>query len=54
MKVTLDRIKQLQNGAAHIVFFTDMNTHFTSRFSFTVPKAFASTAEIYERTRHYT
>lgn len=44
MKVTLDRIEQLQNGSAHIVFFTDINTHFTGRFSFTVPKAFASTA----------
>lgn len=43
MKVTLDRIEQLKNGSAHIVFFTDINTHFTSKFSFTVPKAFAST-----------
>ena len=43
MKVLLDRIEQLQNGAAHIVFFTDINTHFAGTFSFTVPKAFAST-----------
>ena len=44
MKVTLDRIEQLQNGSAKIVFFTDINTPFTSKFSFTVPKAFASRA----------
>ena len=44
MKVTLDRIEQLQNGAAHIVFITNINTHFNGRFSFIVPKAFASTA----------
>jgi hypothetical protein len=44
MKVILDKIERLQNGAAHLVFFTDINTHFTGRFSFTVPKAFASTA----------
>ena len=43
MKVLLDKIEQLQNGAAHIVFFTDINTHFVGTFSFTVPKAFAST-----------
>lgn len=43
MNVTLDKIEQLQNGAAHLVFFTDVNTHFMSTFSFTVPKAFAST-----------
>lgn len=44
MKVTLDRIEQLRNGSAHIIFITNINTHFTGRFSFTVPKAFASTA----------
>jgi hypothetical protein len=44
MKVALDRIEQLSNGSAHIIFFTDVNTHFAGRFSFTVPKAFASTA----------
>ena len=44
MNVTLDKIEQLQNGAAHLVFFTDVNTHFMNTFSFTVPKAFASTA----------
>jgi hypothetical protein len=37
MKVLLDKIENTPNGAAHIAFFTD-NT-----FSFTVPKAFAST-----------
>lgn len=42
MKVTLYRIDQLQNGSAHIVFLTDINTHFTSKFSFTVPKEFSS------------
>ena len=44
MKVTLNKIEQLSNGSAHIVFFTDVNTHFAGMFSFTVPKAFASTA----------
>ena len=44
MKVLLNKIEQLQNGAAHLVFFTDINTHFVGTFSFTVPKAFASTA----------
>lgn len=43
MKVLLDKIENTPNGAAHIVFFTDVNTHFVSTFSFTVPKAFAST-----------
>lgn len=44
MKVTLDRIEQLKNGSAHIIFITNINTHFNGKFSFTVPKAFASTA----------
>ena len=43
MNVTLDKIEQLSNGAAHIIFFTDINTHFVGTFSFTVPKAFALT-----------
>lgn len=44
MKVTLDRIERLPNGSAHIVFITDISTNFTGKFSFTVPKAFASRA----------
>ncbi len=44
MNVMLDKIEQLPNGAARLVFFTDVNTHFMSTFSFTIPKAFASTA----------
>lgn len=44
MKVTLNKIEQLPNGSAHIVFFTDVNTNFASKFSFIIPKAFASTA----------
>lgn len=43
MKVLLDKIENAPNGAAHIVFFTDVNTHFVGTFSFTVPKAFAAT-----------
>jgi hypothetical protein len=43
MKVLLNKIENTSNGAAHIVFFTDINTHFVGTFSFTVPKAFAST-----------
>ena len=43
MKVLLDKIENTPNGAAHIVFLTDINTHFVGTFSFTVPKAFAST-----------
>ena len=43
MKVLLDKIENTPNGAAHIVFFTNVNTHFVGTFSFTVPKAFAST-----------
>lgn len=43
MKVLLDKIENTSNGAAHIIFLTDINTHFMSTFSFTVPKAFAST-----------
>lgn len=42
MKVKLDRIDYLPNGSAYIVFLTDINTHFTSKFSFTVPKEFSS------------
>lgn len=42
MKVKLYRIDQLPNGSAHIVFLTDINTYFTSKFSFTVPKEFSS------------
>lgn len=42
MKVLLDKIENTPNGAAHIVFFTDVNTHFVGTFSFTVQKAFAS------------
>ena len=44
MNVILDKIEHLSNGAAHLVFLTDVGTHFMSTFSFTVPKAFASTA----------
>ncbi len=43
MKVLLNKIENTSNGAAHLVFFTDINTHFVGTFSFTVPKAFAST-----------
>lgn len=42
MNVKLDRIDYLPNGSAHIVFLTDINTHFTSKFSFTVSKEFSS------------
>lgn len=42
MKVKLYRIDQLPNGSSHLVFLTDINTHFTSKFSFTVPKEFSS------------
>lgn len=42
MKVKLDRIDQLPNISSHFVFLTDINTHFTSKFSFTVPKEFSS------------
>lgn len=42
MKVKLYRIDQLPNGSSHFVFLTDINTHFTSKFSFTVPKEFSS------------
>ena len=38
MQVVLNKIEQLSNGAAHIVF----NTEFDGVFSFTVPKAFAA------------
>lgn len=43
MKVLLDKIENTPNGAAHIIFFTDINTHSVGTFSFTVQKAFAST-----------
>lgn len=43
MKVLLDKIENTPNGAAHIIFLTDINTHFVGTFSFTVPEAFAST-----------
>ena len=39
MIVQLNRIEQLNNGSAHIVF----NTESDSQFSFIVPKAFAAT-----------
>jgi hypothetical protein len=42
MKVKLYRIDQLPSGSSHLVFLTDINTHFTSKFSFTVPKEFSS------------
>lgn len=42
MKVKLYRIDQLPNRSSHFVFLTDINTHFTSKFSFTVSKEFSS------------
>lgn len=42
MKVKLYRIDQLPSGSSHLVFLTDINTHFASKFSFTVPKEFSS------------